>query len=57
MSELYLDSVLGYRSRSSLPAEMWFFIIAAIVVIAILAWYFGAAQRLKRQLKQAKPWS
>ncbi len=57
MSELYLDAVLGYRSRSSLPGELWFVIIVAIVVIAICGWYFGAAQRMKRQLKQAKPWS
>jgi cbb3-type cytochrome oxidase subunit 3 len=57
MSELPFDAVLGYRSRSGLPAETWFLIIIAFVVIAILAWYFGAAQRLKRQLKQAKPWS
>ena len=57
MSELYVDAVLGYRSRSSLPGEMWLFIIVAIVVIAICGWYFGARQRLKRQLRQAKPWS
>ncbi len=57
MSELYLDAVLGYRSRSSLPAEAWLFILVLIAVIAICAWYFGAHQRLKRQLKQAKPWS
>ena len=57
MSELYVDAVLGYRSRSSLPGEMWLFIIVAIVVIAICGWYFGAHQRLKRQLRQAKPWS
>ena len=57
MSELYVDAVLGYRSRSSLPGELWFVIIVAIVVIAICGWYFGAAQRMKRQLGQAKPWS
>jgi hypothetical protein len=57
MSELYIDAVLGYRSRSSLPAEAWLFILVLIAVIAICAWYFGAHQRLKRQLKQAKPWS
>lgn len=56
MSALYLDAVLGYR-RSGLPAEMWFLIILVIVVIVFCGWYFGAHQRLKRQLKAAKPWS
>jgi hypothetical protein len=56
MNELYLDAVLGYR-RSGLSGEMWFLIILVIVGIVFCGWYFGAAQRLKRQLKQAKPWS
>lgn len=57
MSELSIDAVLGYRSRSGLPAEAWFVIILVIVVIAICSWYFGAHAKLKRQLKQARPWT
>jgi len=56
MSVISLDAVLGYRSRSGLSAEFWVIIILAVLAIVFFGWYFGHGQRLKRQLKQAKPW-
>lgn len=56
MSVAHLQSVMAYR-RSGLGADAWIVILLVIGGIAILSWYFGATQRLKRQLLAAKPWS
>jgi hypothetical protein len=53
----HLEAVMGYRRSSAISGEIWVVIILAFILIAVLGWYFGAAQRLKRQLKAAKPWS
>ncbi len=55
MTEAHLEAVLAY-GRSGLSADAWIVIILVICVIGVLSWYFGAAQRLKRQLKAARPW-
>ncbi len=55
MRELYVEVVLGYRSRG-MPAQIWVAIIVGVIAIAFFGWYFGQGQRLKRQLKAAKPW-
>jgi hypothetical protein len=57
MTQHQLASVLGYRRSSGLDADAWIVIILIVIVIAIFAWYFGKTQRLKRQLKAAKPWT
>lgn len=51
-----LDAVLAYRRSSGLPAEAWIAIIVIVILIAVLSWYFGASQRMKRQLRAAKKW-
>lgn len=56
MSLAHLQSVMAYR-RSGLGADVWILILLGIGAIALFGWYFGAAQRLKRQLRAAKPWS
>lgn len=56
MTEAHLDAVLAYR-RSGIPLNAWIVIILIVCVIGVVSWYFGATQRLKRQLKGAKPWS
>ncbi len=53
----HLEAVLAYRRHSFLSVEAWIVIFIVIGAIGLLSWYFGATQRLKRQLKAAKPWS
>ncbi len=53
----HLEAVLADRRHSILPAGAWIVILLVICAIGVLSWYFGATQRLKRQLKAAKPWS
>ncbi len=53
----HLEAVLAYRRGGLLSAEAWIVILIVIGAIGVLGWYFGATQRLKRQLKAAKPWS
>lgn len=39
-----------------MPAGIWVAIILGVIAIAFFGWYFGHGQRLKRQLKAARPW-
>ena len=55
MSQAHVWAVMA--RRSSLSGGAWLVIILVILAIMVLSWYFSAAQRTKRQLLAAKPWS
>lgn len=51
-----LHAVLLYRRSSGLGSNAWIAILLVFGVIMLVGWYFGQGQRLKRQLRAAKPW-
>lgn len=50
-----VDDVVAYY-RGGAPIELYLVILLIVGAIALVAWYFSKGNRLKRQLRAARPW-